>query len=168
MNRSVKQTVLLAALLLGLVMASAGISSVPTDTAVGRKAPVVELGKVESAIKADELKGKYVLISFWSSSDAASREATNRYNAWMNSRRPADLRYVGINFDDSPAMFREIVRRDSLNPADQYRVSQAEADAIHSTYHLANGYGSLLVTPQGRIACHNPSINQLNMLYTGR
>lgn len=162
MPHTIKQTILLGALLLGLIIVSAGIGSQPSDTAVGEKAPVVQLDNVQSAINADELKGKYVLITFWSSSDAASREACNRYNAWFNTHHPANGRLVGINFDDSPEMFREIVRRDSLNIADQYCVSRPEAEAIYRTYHLENGFGSLLVSPQGRIVSHNPDPNLLS------
>ena len=154
MPHTIKQTILTGSLLLALIVASAGIGTQPSDTAVGKKAPVVQLDRVQSAINADELKGKYVLITFWSSSDAASREACNRYNAWFNVNHPDDARFVGINFDDSPEMFREIVRRDSLNPADQYCVSRPEAEAIFRTYHLEKGYGSLLVSPQGRIVSH--------------
>lgn len=162
MPHSIKQTILLGALLLGLIIASAGVGSQPRDTAVGKMAPVVQLDRVQSAINADELKGKYVLITFWSSSDAASRESCNRYNAWFNAHHPSNARMVGINFDDSPELFREIVRRDSLNNADQYCVSRPEAEAIYRTYHLENGFGSLLVSPQGRIVCHNPESEQLS------
>ena len=166
MPHTIKQTILTGSLLLALIVASAGIGTQPSDTAVGKKAPVVQLDRVQSAINADELKGKYVLITFWSSSDAASREACNRYNAWFNVNHPDDARFVGINFDDSPEMFREIVRRDSLNPADQYCVSRPEAEAIFRTYHLEKGYGSLLVSPQGRIVSHNPDPARLSEIIT--
>lgn len=162
MPHTIKQTILTGSLLLALIVASAGIGTQPSDTAVGKKAPVVQLDRVQSAINADELKGKYVLITFWSSSDAASREVCNRYNAWFNVNHPDDARFVGINFDDSPELFREIVRRDSLNPADQYCVSRPEAEAIFRTYHLEKGYGSLLVSPQGRIVSHNPDPARLS------
>ncbi|MDE5929659.1 MAG: hypothetical protein K2H03_04190 [Muribaculaceae bacterium] len=164
MKHTIKQTMLLGALLLGLVVASAGIGSNRCDTAVGMKAPVVQLDRVQSAVNADGLKGKYVLITFWTSSDAASREAVNRYDAWFRRHHPADARLVGINFDDSPEMFGEIVARDSLNDNDQYYVSRPEAEAIYRTYHLEKGYGSLLVSPQGRIVCHNPTPEQLGQI----
>ncbi|MDE6098986.1 MAG: peroxiredoxin family protein [Muribaculaceae bacterium] len=166
MIHSIKHTILLGALLLGLIVASAGVGTQPSDTAVGRKAPVVQLGNVQSAINAEELKGKYVLISFWDSSDAASREACNRYNAWFNANHPSDACFVGINFDDSAEMFNEIVRRDSLNPSDQYRVGRQEAEAIYRTYHLEKGYGSLVVSPQGRIVCHNPGPEELDQIFS--
>ena len=164
MKHTIKQTMILGALLLGLVVASAGIGGNRCDTAVGMKAPVVQLDRVQSAVNADELKGKYVLISFWTSSDAASREAVNRYDAWFRQNHPADARLVGINFDDSPEMFGEIVARDSLSASDQYYVSRPEAEAIYRTYHLEKGYGSLLVSPQGRIVCHNPTPEQLGQI----
>ena len=166
MTHTIKQTMLLGALLLGLIVASAGVGTQSADTAIGKKAPVVQLDRVQSAINADELKGKYVLITFWNSSDAASREACNRYNAWFNAHRPADARFVGINFDDSPEMFREIVRRDSLTGTDQYHDSRPEAEAIYRTYHLEKGYGSLLVSPQGRIVSHNPDLLQLQQIFS--
>ena len=60
MPHTIKQTILTGSLLLALIVASAGIGTQPSDTAVGKKAPVVQLDRVQSAINADELKGKYV------------------------------------------------------------------------------------------------------------
>lgn len=158
---SLKQTILLGAMLLALIIASAGISHTPTDTAVGRKAPIVQLGDVQSSIRSDELRGRYVLVTFWNSSDAASREAANRYNAWFSANKPSNMSYVGINFDNDRGLFDEVVRRDSLDNSVQYNVTGREAHAIASTYHLEYGYGSLLISPQGRIISHNPSPSQL-------
>lgn len=161
---SLKQTILLGAMLLALIIASAGISHTPTDTAVGQKAPVVKLGDIPSSIRSDELRGRYVLVTFWNSGDAASREAANRYNAWFSQYKPANMSYVGINFDNDRGLFDEIVRRDSLDSSVQYNVSGAEANAIASTYHLEYGYGSLLISPQGKIVSHNPSTAELATL----
>ena len=105
---------------------------------------------------ADRFHGEYALITFWSSTDAPSRRASNLYTAWLRANPEARLRLIGVNFDDSEALFDEIVRRDSLDAKDQFYANGDTARAIADNYGLSDGFGSVLVSPDGKIAAYNP------------
>ena len=108
--------------------------------------------------------GEYVLLNFWKSTDAPSRKRANDYTAWLRRHENAGLRFVSVNLDESPEMYREIVRRDSLIPSTQYHVGGDTARAIYNAFGLEYGLGTMLVNPDGKIIAHNPSWDELNKL----
>ncbi|MDE7376969.1 MAG: SCO family protein, partial [Muribaculaceae bacterium] len=76
----------------------------------------------------------------------------------------ANLRHVSVNFDQEPALFAEIAKRDGLDMAQQFNVTGAQANNIASDYGLDHGFGSMLIAPDGRIAKVNPSLSELSSL----
>lgn len=159
-----KQTLFLIIVCVGLLLCAVGYSDSRYRTSVGRVAPGFVVGNSSGKLSLDSLRGDYVLLNFWNSSDAPSREAANRYTAWMRSHPGTDLVFLSVNFDDSEGLFREIVRIDSLNPSQQYHPDERTAKAIGDNYGLGDGYGSLLIDPSGHIIAHNPSAEQLARL----
>ena len=156
-----KKTFMIVALFLCLLIVSAAFNKTERNTTIGKDAPEITINTTDDTIDLNSLKGKYVLLSFWASGNAQSRAAVNNYTAWINSHKDSNLRYVGINFDDSETLFNEIVRLDSLNPAQQYNVRGNDAKNIEMKYQLDDGYGSLLIDPEGKIIAHNPTDIQL-------
>ena len=71
---------------------------------------------------------------------------------------------VGVNFDTSEGLFREIVRRDSLVPQEQFYASGDTARSIYDNYGLRDGFGAVLIDPRGRIVTHNPTDAELDAL----
>ncbi len=159
-----KKTFLIAALFLGLLIVSAAFNKTERNTEIGKDAPEITISTAGDTIDLNSLKGKYVLISFWASDDACSRAAANNYTAWTNRHKNTNLSYVGINFDDSKTLFNEIVRLDGLNPVQQHNVSGDDAKDLEMKYHLDDGYGSLLIDPEGKIIAHNPTDTELGQL----
>ena len=151
-----KKTVLIAALLIGLIVVAVGYSDSQYRTAIGRMAPKLSIEQCDSILTLDKFKGDYVLLNFWSSTDAPSRTAANTYTSWLRSHPKSDLKFVSINFDESEGLFKELVRNDSLETAQQIRVDGTTAKAIIDNYGLEAGYGSLLIDPEGYIVAHNP------------
>ena len=132
---------------------------------VGKSVPSLEIAEADRTIALDEMRGRYVLLSFWDSADAPSREAVNNYSEWLRKHPTADVDLVAVNFDDSPALFRELVKRDNMNLDDHYNVSGRQADVIRRTFALGNAdYGTLLIDPSGRIIADNPTPDALNRL----
>lgn len=81
---------------------------------------------------ADVGAGQRVAVTLWSSDDAASR-AANAFMA-MKARSDAGLTHVGVNVDESPEMFREILRRDRLTDDSlQLHLSGAEASRLRAS-----------------------------------
>lgn len=161
---SIKKTLILAVAFLGVLLCSVGYSDSRHRTAVGKVAPAISLTHNDKTVSLDDLKGEYVVLSFWSATNAPSRRAVNIYTAWKRSHPRADFKVIGVNFDDSRTLFDEIVRRDGLNTSEQYFISGDEARAISDSYGLDGGFGSVLIGPDGKIVAHNPTEAQLTAL----
>lgn len=159
-----KKTFMIVALFLGLLIVSAAFNKTERNTTIGKDAPAITVSTDNDTIDLNRLRGKYVLVSFWTSGDAPSRVAVNNYTAWTNSHKNANFSYLGINFDDSKTLFNEIVRLDRLNLAEQYNVSGDAAKELEMKYHLDEGYGSLLINPEGKIIAHNPTDAELDQI----
>lgn len=161
----IKKTLFIIAVFVGLLFCAVGFADSQFRTAVGRKAPAIilpERGGYASGTPLKDNLGKYVILNFWKSTDAPSRKAANEYTAWLRSHPGSQLKLLSVNLDETPQLFDEIVRRDSLIKSTQYHVSGDTARVIKDIYGLDNGIGSLLIDPDGRIISHNPTIKDLD------
>lgn len=131
------------------------------EAADGFKAPDLAIENSYSALSLSSLKGKYVLVTFWASSNAQSRISAARYNDFSKSLDEERFCLLSVNFDRSERLFREIVRRDNLSAKSQFYVSGRNAETIFENYHLRNGFQSFLIDPQGKIVATNPSNSTL-------
>ncbi len=163
-----KKTLLITLLFAGILLYYVGAHDSAYRTAVGQKAPEIELKRGDSVLSLKKLRGKYVILSFWSSTDAATRRNTNIYTAWKRRHTTVPVELVAVNFDPSPKLFREIARRDSLIASDQYRVSGDTARAISDSYGLHRGLGAVLIDPDGTIIAHNPTDSVLSAIIRNR
>ncbi len=117
-----------------LVLISSHSGAYPAGRNASRKRVGVPEAIVhdQGVIHPAELSGDAQLaITLWSSENAASRAA----NAAMAAKARMDpgLVHVGVNVDESPAMFREILRRDNIeNDSLQLHVSGDEAARLLS------------------------------------
>ena len=68
---------------------------------------------------------------------------------------------ISINFDQNNNLYKETVRRDNLNAIAQFNVKGEEAKQIKETFHLEDGYNTLLIDPTGHIIATNPSVQTL-------
>lgn len=148
---------MLAALFISLLIISVAYHSGPERTRVGDIAPALSFDSRPSpALRA--LRGKYVLLSFWSSTNAPSRQAVGDYSSWLRSDRNPNIGMIAFNLDSEEPLFREIVKRDGLNQSLQFRLGEKATERLMRDYRLRPGqYGTLLVAPDGRILAHNPA-----------
>lgn len=135
------------------------------DAKKGYSAPLFSVENANSTMSIDDARGKYLLLTFWSSSDADSRIRCNEYTDFAAKQNENEqLCLLSVNFDRSERLFREIVRRDNLNAESQFYVQGTKAAQLRSDYHLEDGYQSFLIDPQGRIVAENPSTTLLTQL----
>ncbi len=134
-------------------------------TGIGRKAPALAITEADREFALDRMRGEYVLLNFWNSTDAASRVAANKYDTWVARHPDADVCLLSVNFDRSEAFFHEIVRRDGMNEELQYHADDSEARQIRKDYALKDGYGTLLINPEGKIIAHNPTPEELERIF---
>ncbi|MCH5319482.1 MAG: redoxin domain-containing protein [Paramuribaculum sp.] len=131
----------------------------------GSKAPELRIPSSDSTeLKLSDYRGRYVLLSFWSSSDASSRICVKDYEQSLSSVEEGKLKIVSMNFDRSATLFREIVRIDNMNEETQYHVEDSEASDIIRAFDLSDGFKSFLIDREGRIVAVNPSITAINEL----
>lgn len=157
-----KRTFFAAALAALMLLTASSARDERGGTRPGDFAPRFEVEGSGAKVDLGQLRGQYVLLTFWSSADATSRIDAAKYDAWMSGRQ--DVRHISVNFDDEPALFAEIAKRDGLDMTAQYHVEGAAAEKIISDYGLEKGYGSMLIGPDGRIAKLNPTASELSSL----
>ena len=129
-----------------------GVQSQPER---GEMAPDFSVSRNDSTVRLHDLRGKYVLVDFWSSADANSRLKSNEYNT-LRVTDTGRLKRVSVNFDRSEELFNEIVTRDHLDPDQQYFAGSTDFDKLIQDYGVNQGYNSYLIDPQGKIIAVNP------------
>ena len=125
------------------------------DSRLGYTAPGFSVEKAANKVELQKLRGAYVLVSFWSSTDAEPRLATIAYDRL--ARNHAEMEFVAVNYDPSAAVFDEIVKIDALAAESQFRDAEGSASGIFKAYNLENGYCAMLISPEGKIVAVNPS-----------
>lgn len=161
-----KRTIIFAALSAGLLIVSAGGRHRTAEISAGRQAPYFRLAEDGDTLSLDDFRGKFVILNFWSATDGPSRGAFTTFTAWRNRHPEADVGLIGINFDRSEGLYREIVRNDRVDTAHSFNVRGDKALALIDAYGLDKGYRSVLISPDGKIAAINPSEKTLDRLVT--
>ena len=85
----------------------------PTEgLTIGDKAPDFKICSERQLVNLKDLKGKYVLLSFWASYDAPSR----MQNAILNHAvtKTNNIEMVSVSFDDYKSVFNETIRKDQI------------------------------------------------------
>ena len=160
-----KKTLIITAIFIGVLLCAVGYADSQYRTSIGRQAPALWLPSQGARAPETTLaaqSGNYVMLNFWKSTDAMSRQAANEYTAWLRSHPGNDLKLLSVNLDESPALFGEIMRRDSLIGSTQYHHDGDAARAVIDSYGLDKGLGSVLIDPDGKIVSHNPSQSDLD------
>lgn len=163
-----KKNILIAALAAVMIVASSGMTYRQPEIRVGAPAPELIVSDTNHCVDLQALRGSYVLLSFWSSSDAPSRVLVNAYDTAV--RNPAvsahgkSINHVSVNFDESKPLFDAIVRADNLDSGAQYNATGSLARSIIANFNLRDGFGSLLIDPDGIIVAINPEISNLTAI----
>lgn len=165
-----KKTLGIITLFTVIVLSLSAHTARVVDAAPGQKAPdfVIEALKADATVSNLKLKDLnrdgYVLINFWSSSDAVSRVMTGDYDRAVKAMTDDSLTLLSVNFDDNATMFEEICRIDGLDTASQVRVNAHDTEMLRTLYHLENGYRALLIDPRGMIVAVDPEPGALTAL----
>ena len=79
-----KLSILIAGLAIMLLSVSA-FSDKRREAALGNQVPSLVLGESDSIVSLESLKGKWVILSFWSAADAFSRMSQNEVSRFSKS-----------------------------------------------------------------------------------
>jgi peroxiredoxin len=129
---------------------------------VGDLAPDFKLEKAGNAdvSSLSDLRGQYVLVSFWASYDAPSR-MNNALMDYSLSKEGEKVKMVSVSFDELTSVFDESVLRDGLEPSHCYVETSGEASDVYQKYRLQKGFKNFLLDRSGVIIAKNVAANEL-------
>lgn len=160
-----KKTIMIIVLFAVLIGLGTAATIHAVDGKKGSKAPVFKVEANDTIVSLDDMKGHWVLLQFWATSDAKSRISTKQYSDLIRTNpanRPSErFRFLAINMDRSEKLFKEIAKRDGMDEKAQFHVAGKKAGKLVKDYHLENGMHSYLINPQGKIVAKDPTKQQL-------
>lgn len=161
----------------------------------GEEAPAVVVKRNGESQALDAMRGKWIVLSFWASTDPVSRFTQNKIAAIINSsnrnnhdsngndaeiefKTPAGVYSLGkqtkvevvsVNFDRSEPLMNEIVSLDNLIESSQSRVeSKAEIKRLCEAFQMNNGLRSFIISPDGKLVMADPDEKTLMTLLASR
>lgn len=154
-----KKTMSIIALFVVLIFTVSSRSDRDYRASLGFDSPELSLtAMTDSAqVNLDRFKGRYVIVNFWAAFDAESRLTAQELERLSSELTSEQLCLLQVNLDPSVRLFREIVRRDRMNEAQQFTISSQEAEKTERSFNLENGLQSYLIDPSGKIVAVNPS-----------
>ena len=133
----------------------------PTEgLTIGDKAPEFKICGEKQLIDLKDLKGKYVLLSFWASYDADSRmrNATLSHVADQNE----SVEMVSVSFDDYKSVFNETIKKDQISTSKCFVELDGKKSDIYKTYRLHKGFKNYLLDKNGVIIAKNVQAAELS------
>jgi peroxiredoxin len=152
-----KSVITIAILTLFILFATSGNYN-PAESAVGSMAPNFTISNADTTLSLQQLRGNYVLITFWDSAEPQSRIANMQYD-----RTKANYIHIGINSDRSQAILGELCHIDGLDATLQFH-TDADSPILTQWKQTREQLHSFLIDPQGTIIALNPSTEALQAL----
>ena len=110
-----------------------------------------------------DMKGKYVLLSFWASYDAHSRmQNASLSNVLRSASRNKNVEMVSVSFDEYQSIFKETVRKDQIVTPTCFVETKGESSGLFKKYRLGRGFTNYLLDENGVIIAKNISAAELS------
>ena len=110
-----------------------------------------------------DMKGKYVLLSFWASYDAHSRmQNASLSNVLRSASRNENVEMVSVSFDEYQSIFKETVRKDQIVTSTCFVETKGESSGLFKKYRLGRGFTNYLLDENGVIIAKNISAAELS------
>ena len=110
-----------------------------------------------------DMKGKYVLLSFWASYDAHSRmQNASLSNVLRSASRNENVEMVSVSYDEYQSIFKETVRKDQIVTPTCFVETKGESSGLFKKYRLGRGFTNYLLDENGVIIAKNISAAELS------
>ena len=110
-----------------------------------------------------DMKGKYVLLSFWASYDAHSRmQNASLSNVLRSASRNENVEMDSVSFDEYQSIFKETVRKDQIVTPTCFVETKGESSGLFKKYRLGRGFTNYLLDENGVIIAKNISAAELS------
>lgn len=164
-----KKLLLLIASFAIMLVASSSFVDKRQEAVVGEIAPQFVVGEGENAVSLASLKGNWVILSFWSASDAASRMSQNRVASFLHDNAAHSgldgVEVISVNFDRSENLMREIAGIDNLDADSQFHISDENvAMSLRRAYCMNEGLRTFLIGPDGSLVAADPTDDDLRKI----
>ena len=116
----------------------------------------------QPAGKLSDLRGRYVLLSFWASYDAQSRMQNASLSNALRSVGSDSVEMVSVSFDEYPSVFKETVRKDQIATSACFVETGGTASGLYDKYRLKRGFATYLLDADGVIVAKNISAAELS------
>lgn len=128
----------------------------------GKEAPSITLSS-ESRIPSldDKLAGKYVVLNFWSASDADSRLANRQLSRLAESLPSSKIQFVGVCTDSDSSLSNEIMKNDGCSLRGIYLDRSDLTPAVTDDYQTSSGCRTFLIDPFGNLCSISPSAEEI-------
>ena len=148
-----------------LILSFSFLSFVGKDTpteglTIGDKAPEFTICGEKQLMELSDLRGKYVLISFWASYDAQSRMQNATLNHVINKSKNIEM--VSVSFDDYKSIFNETIKKDRINTPNCFVETEGENSELFKTYRLNKGFKNYLLDENGIIIAKNITAKEIS------
>ena len=129
---------------------------------VGASAGDFTISNADGVVSLNQFRGKYVLLSLWSSTDVISRLENIRCDRYAS--KSANVVPLSVNFDRSRALFTELVAADSLDASSQYYCERQDRSTFEKKWGTGQQYNSYLISPAGMVITVNPTSQEISRL----
>jgi len=154
-----KKFVFVIVTLLLMVIFTSASGSVSSDSRVGNRAANFTIANGDNAVSLNQFRGKYVLLTFWSSADAVARLDNMKFGrfAALNDK----VVQLSVNFDRSRALFDEVVEADNLDITAQFYCEKQDRKQFEQKWGTLTQFNTYLIDARGMVLAVNPSEKDL-------
>ena len=132
----------------------------PTEgLTIGDKAPEFKICGDKQLVNLKDLRGKYVLLSFWASYDADSRMKNVTLNHVVGKTDNVEM--VSVSFDDYKSIFNETIKKDRITTSNCFVELSGNRSDIYKTYRLHKGFKNYLLDENGVIIAKDIEASEL-------
>lgn len=132
----------------------------PTEgLTIGDKAPEFKICGEKQLVNLKDLRGKYVLLSFWASYDADSRMKNVTLNHVVGKTDNVEM--VSVSFDDYKSIFNETIKKDRITTSNCFVELSGNRSDIYKTYRLHKGFKNYLLDENGVIIAKDIDASEL-------
>ena len=133
----------------------------PTEgLTIGDKAPEFKICREKQLVNLKDLKGKYVLLSFWASYDANSRMRNATLSHTISKINNVEM--VSVSFDSYKSIFNEAIKNDQISTTNCFVELDGEKSEIYQTYRLNKGFKNFLLDENGVIIAKDINAKELS------
>ena len=126
---------------------------------IGDKAPEFKICGEKQLVNLKDLRGKYVLLSFWASYDADSRMKNVTLNHVVGKTDNVEM--VSVSFDDYKSIFNETIKKDRITTSNCFVELSGNRSDIYKTYRLHKGFKNYLLDENGVIIAKDIDASEL-------